>query len=329
MKMHMIPNRRDPPPYSSTDPLQATNGITNDRYTYLNKYNFSEIPTVIVNLIRSYIKLKTKKRRIPPSAEELERIARGYVVTTATRAATLAKKSSRQESLSGPKQVKDLMTLGLYQTVIYLDDSGSMNNGSRIHDMKKVVKRIVNIATKIDPEGISIRFMNARDDSRHDHICRTSESREIMRKVTFGGLTPLGEMLRKKILNPMVYDAVRSNNMTRPLLVSVITDGKPYKERVDTFKEEILECRRFLLRKGFPENAVLFQISQIGDSEDAAKFIKGLDRERDLRSILYCTSQTLDVQLSYYRRRKRDMEKWLLKTLIYPMNAYGDRRNAN
>lgn len=58
MKMHMIPNRRDPPPYSSTDPLQATNGITNDRYTYLNKYNFSEIPTVIVNLIRSYIKLK-------------------------------------------------------------------------------------------------------------------------------------------------------------------------------------------------------------------------------------------------------------------------------
>lgn len=123
-----------------------------------------------------------------------------------------------------------------------------MNSGSRIHDMKKVVKRIVNIATKIDPEGISIRFMNARDDSRYDHICRTSESQEIMRKVRFGGLTPLGEMLRKKILDPMVYDAVRSNNMTRPLLVSVITDGKVRAFIHCLYRRSPDKCMRMVMR---------------------------------------------------------------------------------
>lgn len=44
----------------------------------------------------------------------------------AARAATLAKKSSREESLSGAKQIKDLVTLGLYQTVVYLGNAHSM-----------------------------------------------------------------------------------------------------------------------------------------------------------------------------------------------------------
>lgn len=56
----------------------------------------------------------------------------------------------------------DLCKLALFDTILYLDDSGSMafeEGGSRIDDLKLVVSRVSQAAALFDQDGIQVRFM--------------------------------------------------------------------------------------------------------------------------------------------------------------------------
>ena len=46
----------------------------------------------------------------------------------------------------------------------------------------------------------------------------------------FGGLTPMGTMLEKKLIIPFVTGPAKSNALRKPVLVIVITDGEPVGE---------------------------------------------------------------------------------------------------
>ena len=59
---------------------------------------------------------------------------------------------------------------------------------------------------------------------------------EFIKKAKFNGGTPLGTMLDRKILQPMLLKPARSNSLKKPLLVIVITDGEPQGEDPDTRK---------------------------------------------------------------------------------------------
>jgi Mg-chelatase subunit ChlD len=69
-----------------------------------------------------------------------------------------------------------------------------------------------------------------------------------------GGTTEIGTYLRKRILEPLVYN---NPQMTRPLFVSIITDGVPSgpkgsPENRNTLRDEIIRCQTWLEENRLP-----------------------------------------------------------------------------
>ncbi|KAF3219292.1 hypothetical protein TWF106_007133 [Orbilia oligospora] len=186
--------------------------------------------------------------------------------------------------------VRELTKLTFYKTVLYLDG-----------------------------EGIELRFINApTNDSYSKPSLSTID--KIISELVMWGWTPIGTSLKGKILMPLVYEQVWTEKFERPMLVTIITDGFPEGpkgprgrktgEKPDTFKKAILECGEILKDHGYESNDVLFQISQIGTEEEAAKFIDGLRRDKDLDDVLYCSTDQLDVKYKELHDNHKQLDQW-------------------
>ncbi|KMQ49143.1 Ankyrin repeat-containing domain [Trichophyton rubrum] len=145
--------------------------------------------------------------------------------------------------------------------------------------------------------------------------------RQLMGQQAPYGPTELGTNLRSRILEPLVYQPLRTNSLRRPVLVSIITDGCPQgpREKLETLKQAILECGRLLEAAGYERTVVRFQISQIGTDEDAKAFLKSLMREDQLQDVLYCTTGSLDEKFAKFRDNETRLEQWLLRLLMSPI----------
>ncbi|KAK6499518.1 hypothetical protein TWF506_004148 [Arthrobotrys conoides] len=223
--------------------------------------------------------------------------------------------------------VKDLTKLSLYQTVLYLDDSGSMRKDTRRNDLRELVKRIASIATRLlpDGEGVELRFINAPTDASYSKPSLDMID-TIISDLRMWGWTPIGTSLKGKILMPLVYKRIMTQQFNRPMLVSIITDGFPEgpqgrqnREKRDTLKNAIIECGKRLEQCGFESNSVLFQISQIGAEEEAAEFIESLRIDQELDDILYCTTDQLDAKYNELRLNHQRLEQFLFSTLLSPI----------
>ena len=214
--------------------------------------------------------------------------------------------------------VKRLAILSLYQLVVYCDDSGSMENENRYEKQADVVIRICNLATKILPDDccVDLCFMN---DGSIMHL-PSQWIPGALRQVLPNGGTTLGTSLRSKILAPLVYNVLDNDEpLTRPILICAITDGYPYDEPDDTFKKAIVECRSELLTMGYEYTAVRFLISQIGGDPNAARFLDKLRNDTEIKDMLHCTPDRLDVRLRELRVAESEVEGWLLRMLTSAM----------
>ncbi|KAF3928051.1 hypothetical protein AA313_de0201994 [Arthrobotrys entomopaga] len=226
--------------------------------------------------------------------------------------------------------VKDLTKLSLYQTVLYLDDSGSMRKGTRQNDLRDLVRRIASIATRLlpDGEGVELRFINSPTDASYSKPSLDMID-NIISTLRMWGWTPIGTNLKAKILIPLVYKQLRAEQLKRPMLVSIITDGFPEgpqapqgrknQEKRDSLKEAILECKRRLQQYGFEPNAVLFQISQIGPEEEATLFLESLRLDEELDDVLYCSTDQLDAKYKELQLNHQRLEQFLFSTLLGPI----------
>lgn len=102
------------------------------------------------------------------------------------------------------------------------DDSGSMRfdeEGTRKQILEQVLKIIAHVYQFATDSGEirAIRFLNSRKSL---HNVKNSDIDGILKDHGYIGLTKIGTELKNKILKPLV-----DVNMTRPLLVMVITDG--------------------------------------------------------------------------------------------------------
>jgi hypothetical protein len=137
--------------------------------------------------------------------------------------------------------------------------SGAEPNVTRMNVQATLVERIASICTRLVPDdlGVHLRFINTKLSTTADNL-RMDGIRTQMAQVQADGSTELGTNLRKQILEPFVYNPP-GGKMTRPLFVSIITDGIPEgprgitPERTDTLKQEIIECNKYLRRKGLSE----------------------------------------------------------------------------
>ncbi len=79
--------------------------------------------------------------------------------------------------------------------------------GERIKDMKLILSRVAFATSLFDNDGIQIRFMNS--NMQGNNIRTEQEVDNLIRGISFSGLTPMGTNLRTKVLDPLVVGPAR------------------------------------------------------------------------------------------------------------------------
>ena len=124
---------------------------------------------------------------------------------------------------------------------------------------KDLVGRITKITTKIlpDGEGVALRFIN-RDVNNAANLS-SEDVGKIMDPMPWqpGGDTMIGTNLRTKILQPLVYAKFGPQDLRRPLLVCIITDGGPEPEKTGELADAIVQCGLLLEAAGYPRKSML------------------------------------------------------------------------
>jgi len=251
----------------------------------------------------------------------------GFLQELAEKASAL--RDNPDTDLGKPENIKRLTNLSLYQLVIYCDDSTSMSwdsNGrstsnpanSRYYSLRQLVSRITRVATSLLPADavVKVRFIN--NTFQNDLTAADVDS--LMESVSPRGTTPLGASLVKKILQPLVYDRISnpSYEFEQPLLVCTITDGIPDEGDIP-IKQVVTDCRKALVDKKYDPTSVMFCISQIGNDAKAKAFLGVVRDETDIKDVVHCTADELDVKFAELKDNERELEVWLLEMLTKPI----------
>jgi hypothetical protein len=127
-----------------------------------------------------------------------------------------------------------------------------MNTDGRFAAQTQLVKRIAQVATRLvpDEDGVHVEFLNGTLSGarlREDGVRDLMATHRVPK-----GTTKLGQKLKTKVLQPMVYDRLDARELKRPLLISIITDGAPEGpgECLTTFRDALVECKRRLVAAG-------------------------------------------------------------------------------
>ena len=200
---------------------------------------------------------------------------------------------------------QDVVKLALFDVILYIDDSGSMafeENGERIDDLKVILSRVAFATSLFDDDGVQVRFMNS--PLKGDNIRSEQQVSQLISQIRFNGLTPMGEMLKEKILEPLVLSAARSGQLRKPVLVITVTDGQPAgREEHEGRKlfEVIRNASTELSRNPrYGKGAVSFQFAQVGNDLKAREFLSKLDEDPEVGSLVDCTSSKSSFHPSPY-----------------------------
>ena len=189
---------------------------------------------------------------------------------------------------------QDIVKLGLYDVILYIDDSGSMQfeeGGERIKDLKLILGRVAFAAALFDSDGIQVRFMNNAEEGQG--ITNEQQVEGMIQRIAFKGLTPMGTSLKNKIIDPLVLRPASAGQLRKPVLVITITDGQPAGEPPQTVFSTIRSASGELARTRYGKGALAFQFAQVGNDLHAREFLGKLDEERDFGDIVDCTSSKL------------------------------------
>ncbi|BGP35293.1 hypothetical protein JCM10296v2_007128 [Rhodotorula toruloides] len=237
----------------------------------------------------------------------------------------------------------DLAKLALFDTVLLVDDSGSMafeENGSRIDDAKLIVSRVATAATLFDTDGISVYFLNSKTVG--NNVTNEQQAQQLLGGIKFSGLTPLGTSLEQKILQPLLVGPARQGTLRKPLLVVCITDGAPGGEDRHTIVRAITRAKRELAQTRFGPDALSVQLAQIGNDLGARQFLGEIDSHPEVGGLVDARvlkdGQQLQVT-SNYELEADDFQKttgqdltpelWLVKLMLGPIDSSYDLKDEN
>ena len=188
----------------------------------------------------------------------------------------------------------DLAILGLYDIVIFADDSGSMatiepteDNMKRFDIMRTVIETIGFWSTLMDPDGIVVRFFNSSIEG--NGIGNNSDVSKLFNKVKPNGSTPMGKNLKSKIFNKIIQPVINAHELSRPVLIITVTDGVP--DSQSDVINSICEIKNFCSQTLYGSNTVAFSFAQIGTDSDATKYLNQLDSHQQVGNIIDCTSE--------------------------------------
>jgi hypothetical protein len=169
------------------------------------------------------------------------------------------------------------------------------DGGERIKDLKLILSRVAYAAALFDRDGIQVRFMN--NPIEGNNIRTEQQVEELVARVAFKGLTPMGTELKKKVLDPLVVGPARAGQLKKPVLVITITDGQPAGEDQNTVFESIKYASNELARMRNPASgsnygagAVSYQFAQVGNDLKAREFLGKLDSNPEVGHLVDSTS---------------------------------------
>jgi len=231
-----------------------------------------------------------------------------------------------------PEIASDIVKLALYDVILYIDDSGSMQfeeNGERIDDLKLILARVAYATSLFDEDGIQVRFMNSPDQG--NGIRSEQQVNEMISRTRFSGLTPMGRELQNKILGPLVLQNARNGSLRKPVLVITITDGQPTGESSGDVAKIIGAASSELARNPrYGKGALAFQFAQVGNDLKAREFLSKLDEEPTIGDIIDCTSN-YEVEADEMSRANPPVqlspELWLIKLLLGSIDSSYDSKD--
>lgn len=213
--------------------------------------------------------------------------------------------------------ITDIASLGLYDVVVFADDSGSMSsrepsedNMTRFDVMKNVIGTIGFWSTLLDSDGIVVRFFNSNVEG--NGVGSLAETLRLFDKVQPRSSTPLGKNMKSKIFDAIIAPQVSSNELKRPILIITLTDGIP-DSRQDVVNT-IMEIKNFFSRTKYGSKGVAFSFAQIGTDSGATDYLDEIDKHPIIGNIVDCTSE-------YETERKQcgpefTESVWVLKSMI-------------
>ncbi|KAG6373860.1 hypothetical protein JVT61DRAFT_6012 [Boletus reticuloceps] len=174
-----------------------------------------------------------------------------------------------------------LDTLRTYDTVVIMDDSGSMQIEGRWEQACEALSELAQIAATYDRDGIDIHFLNHPTCGMN--IKDPKGVRHLFRHVQPEGPTPIANKL-DILVGDYVDKLERAGRrkhkgdalalrQIKPVNFIVITDGVPTDEPMDS----IVSLARRLDHEHVPLAQVGIQFVQIGNDKEATEFLKQLD----------------------------------------------------
>jgi hypothetical protein len=228
------------------------------------------------------IQLKNLQNMYPPNSPLLDQIAQ--------RAPQQVDKLCQAWSIHR-EAAQDIVQLALYDIVLYIDDSGSMafdEGGERIQDLKVILNRVAFAASLFDDDGVQVRFMKAPQQG--DNIRSEQQVNDLVSQVQFTGLTPIGRMLRERVIEPLLLQPARAGRLRKPMLVITITDGQPAGDEKNGVENAIIHASNELAKTRYGKGAVAFQFAQVGNDLKAREYLSQLDQHPEVGDLIDCTS---------------------------------------
>ncbi|KIW33603.1 uncharacterized protein PV07_00439 [Cladophialophora immunda] len=289
------------PPLGSVEPAADVSGLRiGDEHPRIAAEPVSQYQNIASEFIRE--NLNTFYDQDPAFREILAQ-------TTAARAVGATEELGLSSEFT-PKLTK----LALYDFVLLCDDSTSMNIGSRISALQETVKSVAKFATILEPSGMSVRFINFKEDGQFNNLTDVDDIMQKVQMVDYSGNTRLGQRLRMKIVDPMILEKADTNSLKKPVIVAVVTDGEPTVEPPTTLGETMKTCKNWPSVRKLGEAAVAFLLCRVGDSVQAEAFFLGLEKDQNLRDVVYVSPYRIDDELAIFQRCGDDegYRAWLI-----------------
>ncbi|PWY96742.1 hypothetical protein BO94DRAFT_506218 [Aspergillus sclerotioniger CBS 115572] len=233
-----------------------------------------------------------------------------YVEELVKNAAARTKNLTQKYELE-PEVTPKLALMALYDFAILCDNSTSMKRGRgiRIQALEDTCQNVAEIGCCIQEQGVYLRFLNTPENETFTKL--TSEGiRTKMNTVKYSGLTRLGTVLSSKIVKPLILDKLESDQLEKPLITIIITDGdlKPQGEDASCLEEIVLGCKRRLDEHSGGSAGAVFLISRVGNDPGAETFLSNLMMNKNLEETLYCCPDQLDERREVFRKAGKDRQ---------------------
>lgn len=186
----------------------------------------------------------------------------------------------------------EFAVLSLYNIVILVDNSLSMDNPRHKAELRKLMTESTEIAALFDHDGIDVRVLNRNSGSPGgDSLTTCDQIASIVDGLSFSGGTPLGHAIQSLHLSLLV-PLVESGTLAKPLMVLVVTDGEPDSEThvVDVIRAGV----DFLRRTRYGDKACAYQFAQVGRDPRATEFLSRIDGHKEIGHVVDATG---DIEL--------------------------------